>query len=109
MRAFWWLRVRFKTWLARYWVVIEFCHTCGRENEGWYVTEWFWFSVTGELDGEGAPTCLSCFANRSAAKGLYPVFSVDVRNIPHPSNHILRWEKARMRKQETRRRLKEAK
>lgn len=64
------LRVLFKTWLARRRAIIEFCHTCGREQPViWHADDPLWIEVTGRTDGGGI-LCVECFDELAMSKGI---------------------------------------
>lgn len=64
------LRVRFKKWLARHRLVIEFCKDCGvTQPLVWTADDALWAIVSGRGDGGGV-LCPKCFDNRADAMGL---------------------------------------
>ena len=61
------LRARFKTWLARRMLIIEFCHDCGRKQPLiWSADDDLWAAVS---DGIGV-LCPACFDKRAVRKQI---------------------------------------
>lgn len=64
------VRARLKCALARFRIIDEFCHDCGRRQEVvWTAPDGLWAEVVGREDGGGV-LCPGCFDIRAAAKGI---------------------------------------
>lgn len=63
------LRVWWQSFLMRFWLVRQFCRSCGRcYEEVWTISPMKWYGVMGE---SSEPHCISCFSVKAAAKGYY--------------------------------------
>lgn len=71
------LRIAWKTLLARFVLVAEFCHRCGNDvAQVWTAPAELWAEVARRVDGGGVP-CIRCFDRIAWAQGRF------LRWVPH--------------------------
>lgn len=74
------LLAKFKEWLARRMLLVEFCHRCGRRVRNvWHVSDELWAKVHGP--GQ-SPWCLSCFDREADDKGMILYWTAQMRTFP---------------------------
>lgn len=78
------LLIWFKTWLAKYTLIIEFCLDCGvKQPLVWHASNDLWMKV---MKHSGGVVCPTCFDKRAEAQGLLldwtpAVFSVQDKEV----------------------------
>ena len=89
-----WLRVTVKRLLARVTLVMEFCHTCGRDvGVVWTAPDALWEDLVGD---PGGVLCVDCFDELAAGAGLFvrwiPTVERDTRLVKNLGAYGEVWE-----------------